>query len=205
MSSALSLTGVVWTDGFSWFESRGWTGISKSWTPLFKSWSSSTCWSWLSANSLRLLLFDLQVLPGNVETPDRLRQTVSPSTKHNANTLFVCLTHIVKAFVPKSLFHLVWQGNLLNISIRDRIKCCFPHHPVVNKFLRPSLIEAKWFKVIKESDWKWLKVIENIWKWTKVTEIHWKWLKLTQGQWEHGAKSLLLPKTSFGDFAWKLR
>ena len=42
------------------------------------------------------------------------------------------------------------------------VRCCFPHLPVVNKFLRfwPSQTDWNWLKLIR-IDWSWLKLIEN--------------------------------------------
>ena len=82
-------------------------------------------------------------------------------------------------------------------------KCCFPHLPVVNKFLRFWLSQTdwNWVKLIR-IDWNWLKMIKNRSKWIesrrksggKPIEIAWNWLSAnSHGRWgEKAPKNLFL-------------
>ena len=85
---------------------------------------------------------------------------------------------------------------ILVIGKKRKVKCCFPHLPVVNKFLRFWLSQTdwNWLKLIR-IDWNWLKLVENDrksiemdWKVDEnLEENHWNRLKLvsaiSHGRW----------------------
>ena len=72
------------------------------------------------------------------------------------------------------------------------VRCCFPHLPVVNKFLR------FW---ASQTDWNWLKLIKIDWSWLKLIKHDRKSIDNRQ---ESGGKPLKSPKIGFGHFAWKV-